>query len=186
MKTIPLVRRVLLPTLAAVALAGCPRFGPVPETVPFVDLERYLGLWYEISSNPVFFNRDLVGVTAEYGELPNGRISVENRGFVGSLDGEEVSIMGSARVVDEETNSKLAVSFAEGFGRLFEGEYWIVLLDDVDYQYAVVTDSRQETLFILFREPAMPGELYDSILDQLVAKEIDISRLRITGTVIDE
>lgn len=171
--------------LAGLALPGCPPAGPTPETVPFVDIERYAGLWFEIASNPAFFNQNLVGVTAEYGLQDDGRISVFNRGFEGSLDGPERSIRGTARVVEPESNAKLAVSFNNFFSRLFEGEYWIVLLDDVGYEYAVVTDSRQSTLFVLYREPIMPADLYADILDALNENQINTNRLRITGFVED-
>jgi len=165
------------------ALAGCQSYGPPPATVAFVDIARYAGLWYEIASNPVFFNEDLVGVTAEYGLRDDGTVSVLNRGFEGSLDGPETSIEGSARVVDKTTNSKLGVSFSSvPFSCLFEGEYWIVLLEE-NYQYAVVTDSRQATLFVLSRTPSISQELYDDILAQLAAAQVDTSRLRFTGSV---
>lgn len=176
---------LVVAVLSGLGLTGCPPvFGPPPETVAFVDVERYAGLWYEIASNPVFFNEDLVGVTAEYEVIAPGRISVENRGFEGSLDGPEDVIRGEARVVDTETNSKLKVRFNFLFGRLFEGNYWIVALDDENYEWAAVTDREQFTLFILSRTPEMEQERYDSILALLEEKNIDLSRLRITGSVI--
>ncbi len=172
--------------VSVMALTGCPVYGPPPETVDFVDIEQYAGLWYEIASNPVFFNQDLVAVTAEYEVIAPGTVSVLNMGRVGTPDGRERSIQGQARVVDPETNSKLAVRFSTGFfGRLFEGDYWIVLLDQENYEYAVVTDSRQYTLFILYREPAMPVELLDEILVALTEKGVDTSRLELTGWLLE-
>ncbi len=52
------------------------------QTVSYVDLNRYLGLWYEISSNPTFFNEGLVGTTAEYSLNSDGTIKVVNTGFM--------------------------------------------------------------------------------------------------------
>ncbi|MFP4499847.1 MAG: lipocalin family protein [Candidatus Hydrogenedentota bacterium] len=177
---------VWVAALAAAGLAGCPSYGPEPETVDFVDVEQYAGLWHEIASNPVFFNKDLVAVTAEYEIIGPGRISVLNMGREGSPEGPVQRISGVAQVVDEQTNSKLSVRFGTGlFSRLFAGEYWIVLLDEESYEYAVVTDSRQFTLFVLYREPEMPGVLFDQILDELAAKKIDTNRLEITGAVMD-
>jgi lipocalin len=161
------------------------RYGPAPPTVDSVDIARYIGVWHEIASNPVFFNKDLVGVTATYGLRADGKVSVLNRGFAGSLDGKEESIEGVARVVDTETNSKLKVTFFPLLGPLAEGNYWIVALDAEDYQYAVVTDDRQYTLFVLYREPEIPGDLYDAILEELDGIGIDLSRLRVTGAVLE-
>jgi len=175
----PLILLSLTPLL--LLHAGCAPRGPEPEVAEFVEVERYVGLWHEIASNPVFFNRNLVAVTAEYEVIEPGRISVLNKGRVGNPQGLERSISGSARVVDEETNAKLKVQFDTFWGSFFEGDYWIVLLDDEAYQYAVVTDPNQRSLFVLYREPVMPKQLYDEILDKLQARAINTSALRVTG-----
>lgn len=159
-------------------------YGPPPETVAKVDLEKYAGLWYEIASNPVFFNKDLVGVTAEYTLQDDGSVKVVNTGYKGSLDGEKDTITGKATVADTATNSKLIVQFDMFLGFLFKGNYWVVLLDDKDYKYAVVTDNRQFTMFVLCREPTMSKALYDELIEKLKAKDVDISRLKITASVI--
>jgi apolipoprotein D and lipocalin family protein len=168
----------------AMALMACPRNGPRPEVVEKVDIERYVGLWHEIASNPVFFNRDLVSVTAEYAIIDEKTVSVLNKGRKNTPDGPQEQIEGKARVVDRETNAKLAVSFdSVFFSRIFKGEYWIVLLDEAEYQYAVVTDSRQSTMFVLYRDPEMPRALYDEVIAALEAKDINTRLLRITGTL---
>ena len=74
MKKVFLFATVLLIT----AVSGCARYGPEPETVPYVDIQRYVGVWHEIASNPVFFNRGLVGVTVEHAVLNENQISVLN------------------------------------------------------------------------------------------------------------
>lgn len=176
---------MLLVGLCLAALSGCTTYGPKPETVPFVDVERYVGLWHEIASNPVFFNRDLVGVTAEYAVIGPNKISVLNTGYKGTIAEEnKQTISGFATVVDTQTNSKLKVQFDMFLGFLFRGNYWIVLLDEENYEYAVVTDNRQFTLFVLSRTPEMEQALYDDILVRLAEKQIDTSRLRVTGTLV--
>lgn len=161
-------------------LSGCQLFvrNP-PATVASVDLERYVGRWYEIASYPVFFNQGLTGVTATYALLPDGKVSVFNKGYKGALDGPESSIEGTARVVDTETKSKLAVRFNQFPNNLFEGQYWIVVLDE-DYQYAAVSDPQRYTLFILSRTPQMDDATYASILSDLEANGFDISTLKKT------
>ncbi len=172
-----------LAMLSAILFNGCQSNGPAPETVAYVDLERYVGLWYEIASNPVFFNKNLTAVTAQYAPLGGNKISVLNTGYVGSPTGRKRTISGKAEVVDAASNAKLKVQFDTFFGLLFRGDYWIVLLDEEDYSYAVVTDSRQFTLFILSRTPEMSREQYDKILDELRAKQVNVSKLRVTATV---
>jgi len=148
--------------LASALLGGCGAFNPPLETVNFVNLERYTGRWYEIARYPHFFERGCTGVTADYSIRDDGRIEVINTCIESSLDGPERLIQGSARVADPTTNAKLKVSF---FGP-FEGDYWIIDLDE-DYSYAVVGAPNRRFLWILSRTPTMDAETYDGILQRL-------------------
>ena len=99
---------------------------PPLQTVAHVDLSRYLGTWYEIANFPQSFQRGCTATTATYTLRADGDIDVLNRCRKGSLDGEEKSALGRARVVDRATNAKLEVSFF----RPFWGDYWIIDLSD--------------------------------------------------------
>ena len=149
------------------------------ETVSYVDIPRYMGLWYQISANPSFFDQGLTGVTAEYTLQEDGTVRVNNRGFIGSLDGELSEIEGQAVVFDRETNASLKVSFP-GQPNLPGPNYLIVVLDEVDYQYAAVTNMDTSFLFILSRTPQIDEALYQNILSELEAKNIDTSKLVLT------
>lgn len=66
-------RTGLLVTLAAsIVLFGCSKTTterlelPPLEAVPSVDLEPYLGTWYEIASYPQRFQEGCTGTTATY------------------------------------------------------------------------------------------------------------------------
>lgn len=172
-----ILRPVIVPGLVAVlalSAVGCPK--PL-ATVPHVDLERYVGLWYQVAGYPFGPSRGLVGITAEYTLLEDGTVRVVNRGFEGGFDGPLDEIEGIARVVDTETNAKLAVSFPSVLGGLFEGAYWIITLDETDYQYAVVSDPLRFTLFILSRTPEMaPGQL-DAIIADLAGRGFNPERI---------
>ncbi len=59
------------------------------EVVPYVDLGRYLGIWYEILATiPQRFQKGCVGVTAEYSLRENGDIEVVNTCIQDTLGGE--------------------------------------------------------------------------------------------------
>jgi len=161
--------------LVAVMLSGC-RF---PEPVSFVDIPRYMGLWYQISANEVSFNEGLVGVTAQYTLLEDGSVEVYNKGYQDTLDGEVSDITGNAVIWDDESNAALKVVFP-GAPDLPYPNYLIVVLDEADYQYAVVTDPFQYTLFVLSRSPQMDDNTYAMILGELESKDIDTSDLIIT------
>jgi apolipoprotein D and lipocalin family protein len=172
-------------TIAALAVAllaaGCStttterRQLPPLRTVEHVDLQRYLGTWYEIASFPQRFQRGCTGSTANYALRPDGEIDVLNRCRKDALDGEEKSADGRARVVDRTTNAKLEVSFF----RPFWGDYWIVDLGR-DYEYAVVGHPSRDYLWVLSRTPAMEPAVYDGILARLRAQGYEVERLNRT------
>lgn len=153
----------------------CARLFKPVETVKYVDVVRYTGLWYQIASYPLPFLRNLAGITAEYTLNQDGTVKVVNRGFSGGLDGTPGMIEGVARVVDTKTNSKLAVSFPD-FGITAESEYWIIDLAE-DYSYAIVTNSKRTALFILNRTPSMDESLYQDIIFRLTMQCFDPEKI---------
>ena len=165
----------LLAGLAA-PLSGCVSFGPPLAVVDQVDVERYMGTWYEIARYPNFFQGlECVGTTAEYTLRDDGKVQVVNRCREDTLDGPERSIEGVARVVDTETNAKLKVGF---FGP-FEGNYWIIDLD-ANYAWAVVGEPSRRYLWILSRTPSLDENVYDGIVARLPDKEYDPNALVLT------
>jgi apolipoprotein D and lipocalin family protein len=163
-------------TLIFSACAAMPKGLPPLEVVDYVELDRYLGTWYEIASYPAWFTKDCTGTTAEYSLLSDGKIRVVNRCRKGSLDGPQDEAKGKAEVVDTTTNAKLKVWFFWPF----KGNYWIIDLDD-DYQWAVVGEPKREYLWILSRTPHMDDDLYDEILDRLVVQDYAPARLNKTS-----
>jgi apolipoprotein D and lipocalin family protein len=166
----------LLPVFGLWIFSGCASLSQEPlPVVQNVDLSRYTGKWYEIARYPTSFQEGCVAVTAEYTLRDDGRIDVVNRCREESLDGPERSIEGVARVVGDETNARLKVTFFWPF----EGDYQIIDLDD-GYRWAVVGEPSREYLWILSRSSQMDQAVYDSILSRLPEKGYDPARLQIT------
>lgn len=167
--------------IVVLGLAGCSKTTterlqlPTLETVPEVDLERYLGTWYEIASYPQRYQEGCTGTTATYTLREDGDIDVLNRCRKSSLDGKEDTAEGRARVADSQTNAKLEVSF---FGP-FWGDYWIIDLGP-DYEHAVVGHPSRDYLWILSRTPTMDEATYKEILNRVKAKGYPLDRLQKT------
>ncbi len=164
--------------LLALTLVGCGATTteilklPPLQTVESVNLERYVGSWYEIASYPQSFQEGCTATTANYVARDDGEIDVTNRCRKGSLDGEPSESRGRARVVDRETNAKLEVSFFP----LTWGAYWIIDLAP-DYSYAVVGHPSRDYLWILSRTPALDADTYSGILARLEAQGYPLDRL---------
>lgn len=167
--------RALFVSLGFALLAiGCASSSDV-EVVDSVDVESYLGTWYEAASFPIRAQRGCVGTTAEYSMREDGDIKVYNRCLDGGFEGEVKDIEAKAWVVDEQTNAKLKVQFFWPF----RSDYWIVGLDE-DYQWAVVSGPDRDNLWILSREPCMADETVQPILKDLMRRGFDLSRLEAT------
>jgi apolipoprotein D and lipocalin family protein len=148
---------------------------PELKTVEHVDVNRYMGTWFEIAKFPQRFQKGLVGVTAPYTLLPNGKVRVINSGYKEDFNGKLRTAKGKAWVVDTVTNAKLKVSFFWPF----TGDYWILELGK-DYEYAVIGEESRNYLWILSRTPQMDKAVYDELLKRLQDKGFDISKLETT------
>jgi len=151
----------LLAVSALFTVTACSKSVDELAVVQGVDLNRYLGKWYEIATIPARFQLGCHCVTAEYSLKNNGRIKVVNSCRKDSAEGPFKSVTGRAKVVRGSKNAKLKVSFF----RPFWGNYWIIQLDQENYQWAVVSDPSRKYLWILSRTPQMDEELYQKLVD---------------------
>ena len=134
------------------------------DVVPHVDLNRYVGHWYEIARLPNRFEKKCANsVTATYSLRTDGKIEVVNRCRKSS--GDYTTAKGKAKVVDKTTNAKLKVTFFWPF----YGDYWILDLGK-NYEYAVVGAPNRKYLWILSRSPKMDETVYRQLLAKMAAR----------------
>jgi apolipoprotein D and lipocalin family protein len=132
------------------------------STVSSVDLNKYLGKWYEIARFDRSFEKGLAGVTATYSLRKDGKIKVLNEGYKNSLKGRHKVAVGKAFAPDPKDLSKLKVSFFLNF----YADYLIMELDQVNYQYAMVGSNSDSFLWILSRTPSLPDNVYNLLLEK--------------------
>lgn len=166
--------------LAVLMMAAAIQSEPV-RTVNAVDLNRYLGEWFEIARFPNRFQRACTGdVGASYGRRSDGRIDVVNR--CRAADGHVIEAKGVARVVDARSSAKLKVRFAPAilsFLPFVWGDYWIIGLAD-DYSWAVVGSPDRAYLWVLSRTPTLDTGRLDAARAAARANAFDIDRLVMT------
>ncbi len=168
------INKTLLSFLSPILFFSCSSY-PHLETVPYVDLEKYLGKWYEIASFPQSFQKGCNCTTAEYSLSPKGYIIVTNKCNRDSIDGRTTRAEGKAFIDEGTGNAKLKVQFFWPF----RGKYWIIELAE-DYSYAVVGHPNREYLWILSRNPKMDKSIYKMLLERIEKKQFDISKLQVT------
>jgi apolipoprotein D and lipocalin family protein len=161
-------------SLCMISLFGC-RSYPDLEVVPNVDLNKYIGKWYEIAAFPQSFQKGCYCSTAEYILSGEDYIKVINTCRKNGINGEIKQATGKAFIVPNSNNAKLEVQFFWPF----KGDYWIIDLAD-DYSYAVVGHKNREYLWILSRLPKMDEKIYEDVLSRVKAKGFDLSKLKKT------
>ena len=142
------------------------------EVVPHVELEKYLGKWYEIAHLPARFQKDCTDTTATYTPSKDGNISVLNECV---RNGKLKQTKGKAKVIDKNTGAKLKVTFFWPFS----GDYWIIDLGK-DYDYAVVGTPNRKYLWILSRTPHMNDTLFSRLIESVKSKGFDVKNLIMT------
>jgi len=140
-------------------------------TVEKVDLNRYAGLWYEISRLPNSFEKGLECVTANYTLKSNGKVEVLNKGY-SSKKGAFKSSKGKAWVPDDNYPGKLKVSFFWPFA----GNYYIIALDK-DYKYALVGDPSRKYLWVLSRTRELDKAIYSKLLEKARSQGFDTDQM---------
>jgi apolipoprotein D and lipocalin family protein len=151
---------------------------PAPvRTVASVDLDRYLGEWFEIARFPNRFQDQCLGdVRANYARRPDGHLDVVNRC---RTSGGETEARGVARIVDEKAFAKLKVRFAPpwlSWLPVVWGDYWIIALA-ADYSWAVVGAPGRDFLWILARAPRLNDESLAAARSAARASGYDVERL---------
>jgi apolipoprotein D and lipocalin family protein len=123
-----------------------------PPTVPWLDLARYMGRWYEIARLPYFTQRRCVeDVYAEYALRDDGMVYVCNR--CTRRDGVVGEATGLARVVDRGSNARLEISFRTLYGvHVLWDDYWVIGLG-AEYDYALVGQPTRRRGWVLSRDP---------------------------------
>ncbi len=151
------------------------------STVDQLDMERYLGTWYEIARYPHSFERNLEGVTATYSMREDGKIRVVNKGFKKSLEGKESKAVGKAKIPDPSRPARLKVSFF----LFFYGDYFVLELDP-EYQWAMVGSSSPNYFWILSRSPQLDQKVFDDLLQKARKRGYDLDQLKLVDQPQEE
>ena len=144
-----------------------------------IDLNKYMGLWYEIAYIPAWFQKNCAGgTTAEYSLNGDGTVKVVNTCY--TADKQKKQAIGRAWVVDAKTRAKLKVSFAPGKSKLFAGDYWIIDIGP-EYEYAVVGHPKRNFGWILSRKKELPEDVLKGIISRIEAQGYDFSKFSFTN-----
>lgn len=135
------------------------------ETIDSLDLNRFLGQWYEIARFDHCFESGMENNKAVYTMGENGIVSVKNSGV---KNGNLKEVSGIAKTTDNP--GLLRVSFFKPF----YADYRVLYLD-ADYQYALVGSASSDYLWILSRTPQLEDSVKEILLSEAVSRGYDIN-----------
>jgi len=130
-------------------------------TISSINVDNYLGHWLQVYEAPtnVIFQGYGTCITADYGLLDNGDISVLNSQLDENKKLEQISGYGYYKNFSEP--GKLTVHLD---GVPVDSPYWIVKLGEVkdnQYQYTIITNPSGISLWVLTRNVDEFKKLYD-------------------------
>lgn len=167
---------LLLFMISSLFITGCAsnEFKDDPlNTVETLDLEKYLGRWYEIARFQSGFEKNIYGATAEYSLREDGRIQVINSGFKKSLDGPYKAVKAVAWRPNDEIPGALKVKFFS----LFTSDYLVIALDDENYEWALVGSNSRKYIWFLSRTPNLSEEIFSKLKNIAIEEGYDLSNL---------
>ena len=170
----------LAPLLLCSVLAHADALPPL-QSIASLDIQKYVGRWYEIAKFPNRFQKQCVSDTfADYALVANGHVRVLNQCRNNQGDWEQA--VGLAKAKNPDDTARLQVRFAPAWLSFLPwvwGDYWVIDLDD-DYQLVAVSEPKKEYLWILSRTQKVDPARYQSLLTRLQQKGFDLRRLEIT------
>jgi apolipoprotein D and lipocalin family protein len=147
-------------------LSSCAR---VPlQTVPQLDLPRFMGDWYVYAHIPYWLERGKVGTLDRYALRPDGRIQNSFIFRRESLDAPLEEWKGVAWVHDKRSNAEWRVQFVWPL----RVPYLIIDLDP-DYQWSVIGYPNRKLAWVLSRKPVLDEPTYRGILERMAQQGYD-------------
>ena len=133
------------------------------DTVNNIDIPRFMGKWYVISTIPNFVERGCENAYDIYTLNPDGTIDVL---YYAIKDGEEFTIKQNGEIIDKVNNSTWKMRFTKPYIPFYRAPYEVIVLDD-EYDYMVVGYPDNEYGWIMSRTNYMDEKIYQQILNTL-------------------
>jgi apolipoprotein D and lipocalin family protein len=168
------LKHSLLALGCAGLLAGC-QSTPLPpmDTVPHVDLRRFMGDWHVIAHIPTFPERNAWNAVESYALNPDGSVATTFTFNEGGFDGERRVMRPTGFVTDTTSNAVWGMQFIWPI----QADYRITYLRQ-DYGVTIIARQKRDYVWIMARAPGLPEAEYQELVARIAAWGYDVTKLR--------
>jgi len=160
--------------LCVTSFGGCASMNQPLQTVPYVDLPRYMGDWYVIANIPYFAENGCYDSIESYALRPDGKIHNWFRCRKNSFQAPlEQKATAEASVVDKTSNAVWSVRFF----KVISVKYLILDLDP-NYQWVMVGHPSRRYGWIMARTKTLDEATYQRILSDAAKQGYDPARFK--------
>ncbi len=152
------MKKLMILALAAL-LAGCASGGQDMKTVPYVDLERFMGDWYVIGNIPTFLEKGAHNAVENYALNDDGTIATTFTFNADSFDGELKEYTPKGFIKDTQTNALWGMRFIWPI----KADYRVVHLDE-NYTETIIGRQKRDFVWIMARSPDVSDEDYERLV----------------------
>jgi len=168
----PTRTRLLALSLLLMTAAALAEEKPM-DTVPQVDLARFMGPWYVIANIPTFVEKGAHNAVESYALNPDGTIATTFTFHQDAFDGPKKEYHPKGFVVPNTGNARWGMQFIWPF----KADYRIIWLDP-DYGITVIGREKRDYVWIMAKKPQIPEAKYNEILDFIKGVGYDTAQVQ--------
>jgi apolipoprotein D and lipocalin family protein len=169
------VQLLLIPLVMMTFFAACRTTAPTVRTADQVDLERFMGDWYVIGNIPTFLEKGIWNAKETYELEEDNRVATTFSFNKDGPDGKKKTYTPTGFVRSDAFPSNAV--WGMQFIWPIKAEYVIMYVDD-DYQETMIGRSKRDYLWIMHRQPDMPEERLEALIEMAVEEGYDRSLIR--------
>lgn len=164
----------LLAVLTLLMLTACGAAERRPlDTVPQVDLSRFMGDWYVIANIPTFVEKGAHNAVESYALNPDGTVATTFRFRKDAFDGPAKVYHPEGFVIPGTGNARWGMQFIWPF----KGDFRIIWLES-DYSVTVIGREKRDYVWIMARQPQVSEEKLGEILTYLKRVGYDTAKIQ--------
>lgn len=141
-------------------MAGCGTQNNELKTVDYIDIKKFMGDWYVISSIPTLLEKNIFNAIENYKLNPDGTIQTTFTYNAGSFNGKRKTFSPKGFIVDDGTNAIWGMQFIWPI----KADYRVIYLAS-DYSFTIIGRNKRDYVWLMSRKPIMTESNLSFALD---------------------